>query len=678
MNVLLHPFDTSYETVPFSKVRPKDFEPAIKTLIEEAKKEVDAIVDQSGSPTFENTLEALEYSGMQLDRVSSAFFNLNSAETNPEIQKAAQNISPMLSEFANDIRLNERLFVRIKAVYDAKDTLDLLTEQQTLLEKRYRSFVRNGALLPKKEKEELREIDKQLSQHTLTFGEHVLAETQAYTLRITQEKDLEGLPADVIETAKAVATEKQLDGWAFTLDHPSYVPFMTYANNRELRKEMALSFGSKGFHNDDLDNQQIILQIVKLRHRRAQLLGYETHAHFVLEERMAESPEKVQTFLNELLLKAKPAAERELKELSEFAKRTTSLEQLNKWDGAYFTEKLKQKRFDLDDEKLKPYFPLDQVIDGVFEISRLLYGLHFKEVNDIDVYHKEVKTYEVRDEKDSFTAVLYTDFHPRPGKRSGAWMTSYRPQYKKDGRNERPHISIVCNFTRPTAHKPSLLTFNEVTTLFHEFGHALHGMLADTTYPGLSGTNVHWDFVELPSQIMENWCYQPEALALFARHYETGEIIPEEYVKSIRESANFMEGMATLRQVSFGLLDMSWHGMDPTAIENVKEHEKQVFSPTQLYPETPETCMSTAFSHIFQGGYSSGYYSYKWAEVLDADAFELFREKGVFNTDVADAFREYVLSKGGTQAPMELYKHFRGKEPSPDALLRRAGLLSQI
>jgi peptidyl-dipeptidase Dcp len=450
---------------------------------------------------------------------------------------------------------------------------------------------------------------------------------------------------------------------------------MTYANNRELRKKLALAFGSKSFKHDALDNQDIVLKITKLRYDRATLLGYKTHAHFVLEERMAKTPEKVQEFLNELLEKAKPAAKNEFQKLENFAKKLDGIDVLQKWDGSYYSEKLKQQLFNLDDEILKPFFKLEHVIQGVFTIAQKLYGIHFQEIDNIDTYHDDVLTYKVTDDNGDLVSIFYADFFPRAGKRNGAWMTSYKPQYIKSDINERPHISIVCNFTKPTKSKPSLLTFNEVTTLFHEFGHALHGMLANTTYPSLSGTSVYWDFVELPSQILENWCYEKEALQLFATHYETGETIPMELINKIKASATFHEGMKTLRQLSFGMLDMSWHGQNPSYITNVKTHETAVFKDTQLYPDVIENCMSTSFSHIFQGGYSSGYYSYKWAEVLDADAFEYFKETGIFNKTVASKFKENVLSKGGTEDPMTLYKRFRGREPEPEALLKRAGLI---
>lgn len=672
-----NPLLQEFEYAPFSQIKTRHYKPAIIQAIEIAREEIDAITGNDAAPDFTNTIEALEFSGDKLDRITSIFFNLNSAETNKEIQQIAQEVSPLLSEFRNDIILNKALFKRVKAVYQNKEGLNLTTEQQTLLDKKYKAFSRNGANLTGEKQQELREIDKQLSSLSLKFGENVLAETNKFELQVTSEEDLKGLPQSFKDEAKTVAETRQKEGWIFTLEYPSYIPFMKYAENRELRKKMALAFGSRGFHGDELDNRENVLKIVKLRHQRANLLGFKTHAHFILEERMAETPEKVNDFLNELLEKAKPAAEKEFKELEEFAKNLDKLDRLEKWDAAFYSEKLKQKLFDLDDEKLKPYFKLENVIQGVFEISKLLYGLNFEEVQHIDKYHPDVRTYKVTDENGNETAIFYADFHPRPGKRDGAWMTGYKSQYVKNGKEERPHISIVCNFTRPTKNQPSLLTFNEVTTLFHEFGHALHGMLAGTHYPSLSGANVYWDFVELPSQVLENWCYEKEALELFAKHYQTGEVIPMELVQKIKESANFQEGMATLRQLSFGMLDLSWHGIDPTGISNVKEHEKKAFEATKLYPDVEENCMSTAFSHIFQGGYSAGYYSYKWAEVLDADTFEYFQENGIFNREIAAQFKSHILSRGGTEHPMTLYKRFRGKEPKPDALLRRAGLISK-
>jgi peptidyl-dipeptidase Dcp len=675
MSVLTQYFNTKHNTAPFSQIKIEDYFPAFQEGIALAKAEIDSIVNNQEAPTFENTILAMEFSGEILDRLSSIFFNLNSAETNDEMQKIAQEVSPLLAEFGNDITLNAELFAKIKAVYNQKESLNLNPEQTTLLDKKYKSFSRNGANLAEDKKDRLREIDKELSKLSLQFGENVLAETNNFELHLTDEKDLSGLPEGTIEAARLLAKNQEKEGWIFTLDYPSYVPFLTYADNRELRKKMAITFGAKGFQKNEFNNEENVLKIAKLRHERANLLGYKTHAHFVLEERMAESPEKVFSFLNDLLAKAKPAAQKEFAELTAFAKELDGIEQLEKWDGAYYSEKLKQQLFNLDDEKLKPYFQLEKVLEGAFTVAKKLYGLTFTEVFDIDKYHEEVTTYEVRDADNNLVSIFYADFFPRKGKRNGAWMTSFKSQYVKDGVNERPHISNVCNFTKPTETKPSLLTFNEVTTLFHEFGHGLHGMLANTTYPSLSGTSVFWDFVELPSQIMENWCYEPEALALFANHYETGEIIPIEYVEKIKESASFQEGLATLRQLSFGLLDMAWHGQDPTNITDLKAFETEQFANTQLYPDVKENSMSTSFSHIFQGGYSSGYYSYKWAEVLDADAFEYFQENGIFNEEIAKKFKDNVLSKGGTEHPMTLYKRFRGQEPKPEALLKRAGLL---
>jgi Zn-dependent oligopeptidase len=667
MNPLLQDFNTA----PFSEISNKNYKPAIKKGIEMATAEIDEIIYNSEIATFENTTVALEFAGEKLNRITSIFFNLNSAETNDEIQKIAQEVSPWLSKFGNDITLNEALFKRVKTVFDAKETLDLTLEQNMLLDKQYKSFARNGANLKEADKTKLREIDATLSKLSLQFGENVLAETNAFEMHLTDENDLAGLP----ESEKEAAKSKEKEGWVFTLDYPSYIPFLTYADNRELRKKMAIAAGKKGFQDNEFNNEKIVLEIVNLRQKRANLLGYKTHAHFVLEERMAETPKNVIEFSNNLLGKAKPTALKEFQNLENYAKKLDGIDQLQKWDGAYYSEKLKKELFDLDQELLKPYFKLENVIGGAFEIASKLFDLQFEEVFNIDKYHEDLKTYNVTDINGNFIAVFYADFHPRKGKRNGAWMTSYKSQQIKNDINERPHISIVCNFTKPTETKPSLLTFNEVTTLFHEFGHALHGMLANTTYNSLSGASVSWDFVELPSQILENWCFEKEALELFAKHYETGEIIPMKYVEKIKESASFHEGMQTLRQLSFGLLDMQWHGQDPSGISSVKEFENGAFAETKLFPEVEENVMSTSFSHIFQGGYSAGYYSYKWAEVLDADAFEYFLEKGIFNKEVATKFKDNILSKGGTEKPMELYKRFRGKEPEPDALLKRAGLL---
>lgn len=673
-NPLLNPFQTLYNTAPFSQIKTKHYKTAFIEGIKLAKNEIKAIIENPEPPTFENTIEALEFSGQTLDRISSIFFNLNSAETNDEIQKIAQEVSPMLSEFSNDITLNIPLFKRVKFVYEQKKHFNLTTEQNTLITQKYKSFIRNGANLNESDKAKLREIDTKLSKLKLKFGENVLAETNAFQLHITNKKELKGLPESALEAAELEAKQQNKEGWLFTLNYPSYIPFLTYIEKRSLRKKMALAYGAKAFQKNKNNNEQIILDIVKLRFNRANLLGYKTHADFVLEERMAETPKNVIEFLNNLLPIAKPAAEKEFNKLAILAKKD-GIKQLQKWDSSYYSEKLKQQLFNFDEEKLKPYFKLENVIEGVFEISNKLFDLTFEEINTIDKYHKDVKTFKVTNTSGEFIAILYADFFPRAGKRNGAWMTSFKGQWKNNNENSRPHISIVCNFTKPTKTKPSLLTFNEVTTLFHEFGHALHGMLANTTYPSLSGTNVFWDFVELPSQLLENWCYQKEALSLFAKHYETHETIPMELIEKIKKASNFLEGMQTLRQLSFGILDMEWHNKNPSKIKNVKNFESNAFKNTKLFPEVSKNCMSTSFSHIFQGGYSSGYYSYKWAEVLDADAFEFFLEKGIFNNNVAQRLKINILEKGGTDKPMNLYEKFRGKKPTNKALLKRAGLL---
>ncbi|MGB2501901.1 MAG: M3 family metallopeptidase [Flavobacteriaceae bacterium] len=669
--ILNAPFDTIHQSAPFDRIKTSDFIPALKIEIENTLNEVDQICTQTELPSFENTFEALDQSGEQLGIITSILFNLNSAKTSTELQEVAQNAAPLLTKFQNDIRLNDILFNRIKTVYKQKEKLNLTPEQNTLVEKEYKSFVRNGALLSTKEKEKLREIDVKLAQLSLTFGEHVLADSQAFQLHITQKEQLAGLPQTSILMAENLAKEKKKKGWIFTLDYPSYVPFVTYADNRDLREKMSRAFGKKGFQENENNNEKIILKLISLKKDRANLLGYKSHADFVLEERMAKSEKIVNKFLDDLYQNALPFAQKEWEQLEQFAKDKLNLTELQKWDTAYVSEKLKQDLFDFDDQVLKPYFALPKVLSGLFEIVKRLYGLHFKKSNDIKGYHKDVDCYEVLNEAGDYYAILYLDFHPREGKRSGAWMTSYRSQNQKN----RPHISIVCNFSPPTDTSPALLTFNEVTTLFHEFGHALHGILANTKYSSLSGTSVSWDFVELPSQILENWCYQEEALSLFANHFETGEALPMHYVQKIKKAAQFQQGMQTLRQLSFGYLDLSYHDENVMNIDSVPLHEEKQIAKLQFTPSITENCLSTSFSHIFQGGYAAGYYSYKWAEVLDADAFELFLEKGIFDKQTAKAFHDHILSKGGTQHPMDLYKRFRGSEPDPKALLRRAGLI---
>ncbi|UCS91618.1 M3 family metallopeptidase [Echinicola marina] len=675
MNPLLEKFTTPFETAPFDKIKNEHFLPAIKEAIKEAKAEIE-IIKSTDQPNFNSIIEALDKSGKKLNIISSIFFNLNAADTNDEIQKLARDISPLLTAHSNDILLDNALFKLVNGVYQSKDRLNLNEEQVTLLDKTYKSFIRNGANLSDEDKEKLREIDKELSQKGLAFGENVLAETNKYELVIDNKEDLAGLPDAVVEAAAQTASEKGKEGkWVFTLAFPSYVPFMTYAANRDLRKEIFTAYNTKSCKGDELDNQQIVKEILQLKNQRANLLGYPRYADFVLEERMAKSASEVSGFLKDLLEKAKPKAEEELKELTEFAQGIGGPETLQKWDFGYYSEKLKKEKFDIDDELTKPYFELENTIQGVFLTAGKLYDLEFVKNENIPVYHPDVTAYEVKDKSGKHLSVFYADFFPRAGKRNGAWMTIYRGQSKEDGIDHRPHVSIVCNFTKPTKSTPSLLTFNEVTTLFHEFGHALHGMLANGTYESLSGTSVYWDFVELPSQIFENWCYEKECLDLFAKHYKTGEKIPEELIERIKKAANFHQGYQTLRQVSFGLLDMAYYSTEPAEVNSLFEFEKKAMEPTELLPAVEGTLMSTSFSHIFQGGYAAGYYSYKWAEVLDADAFELFLENGIFDPVTANAFKEHVLSSGGKVHPSILYKRFRGREPKPEALLKRAGLL---
>ena len=670
-NPLLGYFGTKHQSAPFTKIMPKHFIPAIEKDIQESLEAIDKITNQTSQPSFDNTIDPLQNIGEFLERNSALLFNLNSAETTEEIQKITQQASPILTKFQNDVRLNQALFERIKIVYENRENENLTTEQLALLEKEFKGFTRNGALLSQDKKDILREIDTQKAQLSLRFGENVLADTNSFSLHVTEEKELKGIPDQVREMAADIAKSKTKTGWVFTLDYPSYVPFMTYLEDRSLRRKMSLAFGKRVFQENDHNNSEIILKLIELRKKRAELLGYESHASFVLEERMAGSEENVNNFLEDLYQKALPAAKKEWEEVEEFAKENLNLDKIEKWDTAYVSEKLKQAQLDLNEQLLKPYFPLEKVKLGLFEIVGKLYGLSFKKNNDIEGYHEEVDIYEVFNSQGEYHALLYTDFFPREGKRNGAWMTSYRSQKK----GQRPHISIVCNFSKPTVSLPSLLTFQEVSTLFHEFGHALHGILADTTYGALSGTNVHWDFVELPSQIMENWCYEKEALKLFAKHYKTNEIIPMRYVKKIKKVAHFQQGLQTLRQLGFGFLDLSYHNKKATEIKDVKNHEKEILQRVQFLGDYPENCTSTAFSHIFQGGYSAGYYSYKWSEVLDADAFELFLEKGIFDLETSKSFKENILSKGGTEHPMKLYKRFRGKSPDPKALLKRAGLV---
>ncbi len=663
-------FDTIYESAPFSRFAPTDYLPAIQKTIAKSLKEIDTIAHNPEVPTYMNTIQPLAYVDLELNRLTAMFFNLNSAETNETLQAEAQRISPLLTDYSNDIRLNEALFKRVEAVYKTHNYLSASPEQHTLLEKTYKSFTRNGANLSLNDKEHLRRIDKELARLKLKFSENVLAETQHYQWVITHKEELSGLPDFVLEMLATEAKKRHKEGWVITLDLPVYTAVMKYANNRELRRKLFIDYHSRCAGDSAYNNEANVLRIAELRAQRASLLGYPDYASLVLEERMAETSEKVMDFLNKLLAKAKPQAIKELEELKAFS----GLDDFQQWDFAYYAEKLKQQRYQIDDSLLKPYLSLDKAVEGMFAVAHKLYGLHFTLTDEVEKYHPEVQTYKVTDDKGDYLALFYTDFFPRTGKRNGAWMTSYKEQYTDtEGKDSRPHISIVCNFTRPTASAPSLLTFNELTTLFHEFGHALHGMLSKVTYPSLSGTNVARDFVELPSQLMENWCYEEETLRLFATHYQTGEPLPIEWVQKIKEAGVFMEGLLSVRQLNFGFLDMTWHTYPHLErLEDVRTFEQTVTKETQLYPTVEAMCISPAFSHIFSGGYGAGYYSYKWSEVLDADAFEVFKEAGIFNTEVATRFRREVLSKGSSEKEMTLYKRFRGKEPTPDALIRRA------
>ena len=673
-NPLLEEFNSPFGTAPFEEIKTEHFLPALKQSIKQGLAEVAAICDQKALPNFENTIIALENAGEKVGSIAEIFFNLNSAETNDDIQMLARDFSPLLSEYRNDIMLNAGLFSRVQEVYNSgsKDQLD--QEDRMLLDKTYRSFERNGAMLAEAEQSRLRGIDQELAQLGLQFGENVLAETNRYELFLS-EKEVSGLPDFAKEAAAEEAKAKGKEGsYLVSLHAPSYVPFMTYAENRELRRKLQIDYASKAFKGDEYDNQETVQKIVKLRQERAQLLGYTSHAHYILSERMARSPKEVHGFLEKLQEVGMPAARKELKDLEAYAKDQDGIDKLESWDLGFYQERLKQERYEIDDTKLKPYFELDRVIEGAFAVAQKLYGIRFEERQDIQKYHSDVTTYEVKNDDGSHLAIFYADFFPREGKRNGAWMTSYRSQKITLLGDQRPHISIVCNFTKPGKNTPSLLTFNEVLTLFHEFGHALHGILAQGKYASLSGTNVYWDFVELPSQIMENWCYEKECLDLFAKHYESGESLPLEWVQKLKESATFMEGYATIRQVGFAQLDMAWHDESPKQ-DTVGEQEDMVFAKTALFPSQPETSMSCSFGHIFRGGYSAGYYSYKWAEVLDADAFELFLEKGLFDGETAQSFRA-LLAAGGSEHPSIIYKRFRGKDPDPEALLRRAGLIS--
>lgn len=676
-NPFFEDYATLHGTVPFDQIKMEHYEPAMIEGMRQHKEEIDAIVNNPEAPTFANTIEAYEKTGQLLSKAMRVFSVLRSAETNDEMQELAKKMMPQLSEHSNSISLNEKLFARIKAVYDQREQANLTGEQLQLLKDIYNGFARSGANLEGEEKEKYRELSQRLSLLTLEFSENNLKETNNYLKVITDSTLLSGLPESAITAAAETAKEKGVEGWAFTLHAPSYRPLLTYADNRDLRKEIYLAYNTQCTHDNEYNNLDIVKQLTNTRMEIAQLLGYKDYASYMLEERMAQNSESVYNLLNQLLDAYTPTAKKEYTEVQAQARKQEGNDfVLMPWDWSYYSDKLKKQKYQINDEMLRPYFELSNVKKGVFGLATKLYGITFKENKEIPVYHKDVTAYEVFDKDGKFLAVFYTDFHPRAGKRSGAWMTSFKDQWidQKTGENSRPHVTIVMNFTKPTQDKPALLTFDEVETFMHEFGHALHGMFANTNYETLSGTAVYRDFVELPSQLMENFSTEKEFLHTFAHHYETGELIPDELVQRIVDSSNFNAAYACLRQVSFGLLDMAWYTRTDAFDGDVKAYEHKAWEKAQILPVVADACMSVQFSHIFAGGYSAGYYSYKWAEVLDADAFSLFKEKGIFNQEVATSFRENILSKGGTEHPMTLYKRFRGQEPSIDALLIRNGI----
>ena len=675
-NPFLTAYHTPFETIPFHLIKTEHFEPAIEEGMKVHNQEVDAIIHCPDEPTFHNTIVALEKSGSLLDRVSTVFGNLLSAETSDELEAIAERVMPRLSEHSNNISLNEKLFARIKQVYDETDKEALTPEERMLLQNTYNGFIRSGANLAPEQKERFRQLSAELSVLTLKFSQNNLKETNRYELLLTPEQT-DGLPQSALDAYAQAAKDKNKDGYLVTLHAPSFVPFMKYSTHRALRQQLYMAYNTQCTHDDEFNNLEIVQKLVNLRLERAQLLGFDTVADYVLSRRMAENSTNVYKLLNELLEAYTPTAHQEVEEVKNLAKELEGEDfELMPWDWAYYSEKLKEKKFNLNEEELRPYFELKNVIQGVFGLATRLYGITLEENPNIPVYHPDVKAYEVHDKDGSFLAVLYTDFHPRASKRSGAWMTSYKEQWKDEKGNSRPHVSVTMNFTKPSEDKPALLTFSEVNTFLHEFGHALHGMFANTTYQSMSGTNVYWDFVELPSQIMENFAIEKDFLNTFAKHYQTGENIPEEMIQRIVDASNFNVAYACLRQLSFGLLDMAWYTRTEPFEGDVRSYEKKAWEKAQVLPGIEETCMTVQFSHIMAGGYAAGYYSYKWAEVLDADAFSLFQEKGIFDAATANSFRENVLSKGGTEHPMVLYKRFRGQEPSIDALLKRNGIIN--
>ena len=673
-NPLLVESSAPFGAPQFDKIENRHYLPAFEAGIAEAKAEIDAIVANEEEPTFENTIEAMEYSGEILSRVAGIFYNLNEANTSEEMQEIAQKVSPMLTEYSMYVSLNEPLFERVKAVYEKKDELGLDVDQMKLLENNYKGFVRGGANLSQEDKELYSKWSEELSLLTLEFSRKVLAATNAYTLHITDSADLAGLPDFVKTMGAETAAEKGLEGWAFTLDYPSFSPFMKYSQVRDLRRQMWMASNTKAVGGEN-DNTETVKKIVDLRIKIANILGYETYADYALEERMAKSRTTVNEFIKDLLEPSMAFARKDVADVYAYARKNGFEEaELMPWDFSYWSEKYQQAEYALSAEELKPYFQLESCIDAVFGLASRLYGISFTERDDVPVYHEDVKVYEVKDADGSHLALFYADFFPRASKRGGAWMTDFRGQSIRDGVEYRPFISIVCNFTKPTADAPALITHDELTTFLHEFGHALHGIFAKGRYGSLTGTSVSRDFVELPSQIMENWAFEPEYLNSFAKHYKTGEPIPAELIDKVVAAKNYLAGYGQVRQLHFGYLDMAWHSLKELPAESALEFEKKVLAPYAVLPSVDGTCFSTSFSHIFAGGYSAGYYSYKWAEVLEADAFSLFKEKGIFNTDVASSFRENILSKGGSEDAAVIYRNFRGHDPEPEALMKKLGL----
>lgn len=674
-NPLLQISNLPNHASPFDKVKAEHYLPAVEAAIEEARANIEAIKNESAAPDFQNTIVAMETASETLGQATSVFYNQLYAMGGDELQNLAEKIGPINSNFSSDIILDEKLFERVKAVHDQIDDLDLTPEEYMLLDDSYKDFVRGGALLDDEKKKRLREINEEMSLLSPAFMNNVKKSSEAFELIIEDKSDLDGLPDSAIEAAKHAAEEKDMSGkWLFTLDMPSYFPFMQYAAKRELREKMWRAYSNRAW-GDQFDNSENILKIVSLRHERAQLLGYKTHADFVLERRMAQTPETVFAFLDKLKGTYKSAAEKDLEQLRSFAKELDGQDDIQPWDVGYYSEKLKHKLFDFTSEDLRPYFQLDKVLSGVFAHFSKLFGLRFEPTDKYPVWHEDVKAFDVFNDADnSFIGTFYGDFHPRSGKNNGAWKTSYRGQGLYNGKVERPVIAIVCNFTKPTPDKPSLLTHGEVQTLLHEMGHAVHGLLSQVTYRSLGGTSVLWDFVELPSQVQENWGYEKETLDMFSEHYETGGKIPAELIEKLRNARNFMVAWGGLRQTGLGYIDMAWHTADPKSIKDVAAFEDNATKDTSLFPRLGGP-ISSSFSHIFAGGYAAGYYSYKWAEVLDADTFEAFLEHGLYDRKTADAYKNEILSRGGSEHPSVLYKRFRGRDPDPDALLRREGLL---